>query len=323
MPNPRSSLKRDAAQLHVWLNQIYDNEDPRLDPAHAFRISAVSEAVRNAADAIEADPRCLRRWFCEDLAVLCARLSQDLRAIEAGPLTVHMAEVFDDVSAAFVELGDGLFGSVPVSASTAVDAAAEGTVGCVSRKAMLAWAGRVNEACARIEETVLANPAFTAHSLTPAIRDASAARVMLQTAAAGFADCKLVDLARVERQVREAGMVCVQASSHLSHVDSLSAVRVRGGVEAMRAFDAMQTVSVEGADLARSARSASTDPLQVIWRLASRGRALFRDEDVADLVDRKGPLDAIARAFGRSCEDMSLARGLGRVAYANRAEWLG
>ncbi len=331
MLNPRASLPRAAAQLHVWLHQIDDRGDERIDPAHAFRISAVAEAVRIAADAIEADHRSLRRQVCEDMAVLAKRLSVDLAEVDgqpseirdddAGPeaLTPPFATVFSEIAEAFVGVGEGLFGTTPVSSVTTI----AGPVGHVPRDAMRGWAERVNDACSRIDDTVLSDPEFRAKQLAPAVRDASAARVMLQTAAAGFADCRLLDVVRIERQIRDAKAICVQAESHLTRVDELAPNALRGAIAAMRAFKTMQDVTDEGMALLHSATSASRDPFFTLWRIMSRGKAIFGDDEVASLVEAsmRGPLDALASSVANIMSDFASAKSLGRAAYANRAEW--
>ncbi len=328
MLSHRATFIRDAAQLHIWLGQIDEFGTDQVDPAHVYRISAVSEAVRIMADAMEGDGRSLRRSGCEDLSVLTLRLSQDLAsalpqrmaegaaADGAVALTAHLSTVFADVSDALVHVGSGLHGTTPVECGVDVS----GPVGHVTRDDMLAFSKRVISVIYQLQDTVLADPEFKAAQLNPSVRDAWATSVMLSTLAAGMADCRLLDLDRMTRRASDVRALSVQAAAHLARVDQLAPNALRGAIAAGRAFYQLQEVADECIALLEKARRNADDTFSTMWRLLSRGKAVFEDRDLLSIVD--APL-AIPFVAGPSLQlDMSCAGPLGDAAYAIRDEWV-
>ena len=322
-----NSVKQAHALLHFWRETLDEASERIADPAHLFRISALSEAIRLMADALDAHPKSVRRECVADLSALLVRMAKDIEARPAdedepmfdvspyreteakiGPVATSMLSISRVLESVFEDGGE-------TTPSGVIDLAAAGRV---DYRNMKRWANGLIDALEDIDVAVLRNPAFAGASFVPLHRDAQGARTRVVTVAAAMADCNLVEIERLAVRIVEAGRAVDRAERFLTSHAMLRpgmATECEAGRLALRGLDG---VLAQGASLLADARTRREDDRYVVaWRILARGRASFADYEIADMLAGAPGLPQPILI-----DDLAGARALGAAAHAVRDEWV-
>lgn len=320
-------LSRESAQIDSWLEILEEIESTHpIDPAHAFRLGAVEEALRLVCDAAVAAPTALRIGMLSALRDAVDRLAIDLSTSPRADLPPVLEGMDGEV-----EAQHGARTAILFSVSRNLEAIEEqsspdptaakadfGMVVRIPKPSAIAWSRDVVSCLGRLDREVLSRPEASERINAAISRDGWEATVSFAVAATLLADNNCVDTgvfaARIMEGHRAAGRAVGHARSRLS-MDAQPTEFLSRAIGALEPLSRLLEEMV--LQLARARMVRKSDSAFLAWRQLAAGRADVRDPEVFQIL--RANLAAMRSDDAKP--EGELMQELAKVAEANRDEW--